>query len=86
MVPTGSAYKVEATPKPTTPVVILDATHRCDQCQAQAYVRVLTYHGQFEFCSHHWNVNADALAEHITADILDETWRLNEVAKLDVSA
>ena len=78
---------VSPKPAPTeTKVVILDATHRCDACGSQAYVRVLTYHGMFEFCSHHYNHNADALAEYITAEILDERWRLFEVAKLDVSA
>ena len=76
-------------PKPApveTKVVILDATHRCDACGSQAYYRVLTYQGMFEFCYHHWNVNADILADKITAEILDESWRLFEVAKLDVSA
>jgi hypothetical protein len=67
-------------------IVILDATHRCDGCGSQAYVRVLTYYGVFEYCVHHWHTHADAMAEIITADILDESWRLDEVAKLDVSA
>lgn len=81
-----AAQTVSPKPAPAEPtrIVILDANHRCDACNAQAYVRVLTYLGTFELCSHHWNSNADALASYITADILDERWRLE--VKLDVSA
>lgn len=87
MAPVGApiASPKPAPVEPTPPrIVILDATHRCDACGSQAYVRVLTYHGMFEFCSHHYNYNADVLAEYITADILDERWRLE--TKLDASA
>ena len=76
------------TPKPTNVVpriVILNSTHRCDACQAQAYVRTVTTLGTFEWCSHHFNRVADALMER-TTETIDERWRLFEVAKLDVSA
>lgn len=67
------------------PVVLLDTSHRCDSCQAQAYVRTVTYWGMLEWCSHHFNKYADALMPH-TVETLDERWRLERVAKLDVSA
>lgn len=83
-----------ATPKPveTTPdpqqIIILDATNRCviERCGAQAYVRVVfVTEDVADFCAHHFSERADkimAVAKHTH----DERWRLDEVAKLDVSA
>lgn len=85
MVPTGTAYRPE-TKETTHHKVTMDATHRCDACHAQAYVRTVTYLGTFEFCSHHYNAHADALMEFGVLETVDERWRLFEVAKLDVSA
>ncbi len=75
-------------PKPSDlvpPVILLDATHRCDACQAQAYVRTVTYDGILEWCGHHYAQYADGLMIH-TVETVDERWRLEKVAKLDVSA
>jgi hypothetical protein len=73
-------------PKPSDlvpPVILLDATHRCDACQAQAYVKVETTLGTFEFCKHHYEKNELALMP-ITVGFLDERWRLE--TRLDASA
>lgn len=66
-----------------TAMATLDATHRCDSCQAQAYVKVETTLGTFEFCKHHYERNELALMP-ITVGFLDERWRLE--TKLDASA
>lgn len=72
--------------EPTHRVVTMDATHRCDACQAQAYVRTVSYNFTFEWCSHHYNLNVDMLTEaYGILETVDERWRLFEVAKLDVS-
>lgn len=34
---------------------ILTANDRCDQCSAQAYVRVTGVSGDLQFCSHHYD-------------------------------
>ena len=41
----------------------LNATHRCDACGAQAYVRVVleSTGGELLFCAHHARVNEDKL-------------------------
>jgi hypothetical protein len=36
-------------------VWLLDATDRCDRCNAQAYVKVIGNSGEILFCSHHYN-------------------------------
>ena len=36
-------------------VWLLDATDRCDRCQAQAYVKVIGNSGELLFCNHHYN-------------------------------
>ena len=38
-----------------TNVWLLDATDRCDRCQAQAYIKVIGNVGELLFCSHHYN-------------------------------
>ena len=42
----------------------MNATHRCDRCGAQAYVRVLLRSRQdLLFCAHHYRQHAPALAK-----------------------
>jgi 4-hydroxyphenylpyruvate dioxygenase-like putative hemolysin len=54
----------------------MNATHRCDRCGAQAYVRILLRsHQDLLFCAHHYRQHAPALAK-MAAEIQDETDRL----------
>jgi hypothetical protein len=63
----------------------LTSADRCDQCQAQAWVRawIDTAKSDLLFCGHHWHVHK---AKFVAADWLwvDNTDRIN--ATLDVSA
>lgn len=90
MVPVAVEQPVAVEIKPDEQQIqILDASHRCIVygCGAQAYVRVV-FNWEDEvadYCAHHFAERADklmAVAKHTH----DERWRLNEVAKLDVSA
>jgi hypothetical protein len=61
----------------------LQATDRCDRCNAQAYVRVVLPAGtDLLFCAHHWAAYEDALRPQ-AAEIVDETHRLTEPATAD---
>lgn len=82
------------TPKPQAPkpdeqkIAILDTSHRCviDRCNAQAYVRVVfVTEDVADFCAHHFSERADKIMP-VAKYTHDERWRLDEVAKLDVSA
>ena len=54
----------------------MDATHRCDRCGAQAYVRtLLPSYRELLFCAHHYRQHAPALAQ-VAVEIRDETERL----------
>lgn len=53
----------------------LTAQDRCDQCGAQAYVRVTLNSGVLLFCSHHARRHATALAD-VALEIVDESDRL----------
>ena len=63
---------------------MLDATDRCDRCQAQAYVKVIG-RGDLEllFCAHHYNramdnaVGYDNLMKFMVS-VIDERERLIE--------
>jgi len=56
----------------------LDASHRCDRCQAQAYVRVmLTNAGELLFCNHHYSQHELSLLA-VTAGVQDERWKLTQ--------
>ena len=52
----------------------LNATHRCDACGAQAYVRVVleSTGGELLFCAHHARVNEEKLRP-LAATWQDET-------------
>lgn len=54
---------------------ILTANDRCDQCSAQAYVKVLFDSGELLFCAHHWNRH-EAVAKDQASRIIDERYRL----------
>lgn len=54
----------------------LDATHRCDRCGAQAYVRVgLLAGGELLFCGHHYTRHSEPLVGR-TAWVVDARDRL----------
>lgn len=56
----------------------LNATHRCDACGAQAYVRVVleSTGGELLFCAHHARANEEKLRP-MAAQWQDETQRLS---------
>lgn len=53
----------------------LNATDRCDECGAQAYIRVELATGELLFCGHHGNEKREAL-EPIAIAWHDETEKL----------
>lgn len=63
--------------KPET--IMLDATHRCDRCGAQAYVHASheNWPGEILFCAHHGREHVPALLE-AGAWVHDESDRLIE--------
>jgi len=66
-----------------TKVWLLDATDRCDRCQAQAYVKVIGEVGDLLFCSHHYNKvmdNAEGYKKMMSfmVEVIDERARLEK--------
>lgn len=64
-------------------VWLLDATDRCDRCQAQAYVKVIGEIGELLFCAHHYNKVMDDVAGYkkmmaFMVEVIDERSRLEE--------
>jgi len=53
----------------------LNAADRCDECGAQAYIRVELASGDLLFCGHHGNEKREAL-EPIALSWHDETEKL----------
>lgn len=53
----------------------LTASDRCDECGAQAYIRVELASGELLFCGHHGNEKREAL-EPIAISWHDETEKL----------
>ncbi len=53
----------------------LTAADRCDECGAQAYIRVELATGELLFCGHHGNEKREAL-EPIAVNWQDETNKL----------
>lgn len=66
-----------ATATQARPEATLTANDRCDQCGAQAYVRVELQAGDLLFCAHHGRRHASALVD-VKATIHDESSRLDE--------
>lgn len=76
-----------AKPKPKPPVAklkttLLNTTHRCDRCGAQAWVKVtmrkserLPQGGHLLFCGHDYHAVEAGIAPFV-ADLLDERHRL----------
>lgn len=54
----------------------LTVSDRCDQCGAQAFVRVTLSSGELYFCAHHGRAASEALRESAVS-ILDESHRLH---------
>jgi hypothetical protein len=66
-----------------TKVWLLDATDRCDRCQAQAYVKVIGQAGDLLFCAHHYNKvmdNAEGYKKMMAfmVEVIDERTRLEK--------
>ena len=62
---------------------ILDASHRCDSCGAQAYVQTLGVTGDLLFCAHHYegilnNEKAQEAMTQFAYQIIDEREHLQE--------
>lgn len=69
--------------KESTDVWILDATDRCDRCQAQAYIKVIGEIGELLFCAHHYNKIMDNEEGYkkmmaFMVEVIDERKRLEE--------
>jgi hypothetical protein len=65
------------------PVWLLDATDRCDRCQAQAYVKVIGKVGDLLFCAHHYNKAMDDAIGYkkmmeFMVEVIDERSRLGK--------
>lgn len=64
-------------------ITFLNATDRCDKCQAQAYVKVIGRNGELLFCAHHYNkimdnaVGYDKMMKFMV-EIIDERKKLIE--------
>jgi hypothetical protein len=72
------AVKVVESPANEKPVYTLDATHRCDRCGAQAYVRVfLKSENSLLFCGHHF-ADLESVLSSIWNYTVDERERLVE--------
>lgn len=64
-------------------VWVLDATDRCDRCQAQAYVKVIGQVGDLLFCAHHYNKVMDSTEGYkkmmaFMVEVIDERKRLEK--------
>jgi hypothetical protein len=64
-------------------VWLLDATDRCDRCQAQAYVKVIGEVGDLLFCGHHYNKVMDNTEGYkkmmaFMVEVIDERKRLEK--------
>ncbi|MGB7447760.1 MAG: hypothetical protein WA892_01415 [Ornithinimicrobium sp.] len=56
----------------------ITATHRCDRCGAQAYVRARLAEGlELHFCAHHGRKHLDRLQDLDGVTITDESERLH---------
>ena len=69
----------ETTLAPEAPAP-LNALDRCDQCGAQAYIRVGVGTGELLFCAHHGH-KYQAKLEGIASSWQDESSRLHEEVK-----
>jgi len=72
---------VEDHPSVVSKKYILNAHDRCDQCQAQALIKVKGLSGELTFCSHHYENIMNNPESHIKmmaflVEILDEREKL----------
>ena len=56
---------------------VLNLSHRCDSCKAQAFVLVKGVTGELLFCGHHYNKHEKAL-ETFAYEVIDERDSINE--------
>ena len=80
------ATTMEAPEKPglrlSTDTMLLNAADRCDQCGAQAFVRIefMAEQGkrkELYLCGHHYHRGEEKI-RRTAVSIQDETWRINE--------
>lgn len=62
---------------------VLDATHRCDVCNAQAYVQTIGTTGDLLFCAHHYegilnNEKAQKAMTQFAYQIIDERSKIGD--------
>ena len=55
----------------------LVASDRCDECGAQAYIRVALESGELLFCAHHGNANKEKL-QPLTINWYDQSEELTQ--------
>ena len=72
---------VEEHPSVVSKKYILNASDRCDKCQAQALIRVKGLSGELTFCSHHYEKIMNSSESHnkmmaFLVEILDEREKL----------
>jgi hypothetical protein len=67
----------------TEKTYVLNAKDRCDRCNAQALVWVNMLAGDLQFCSHHYNKNAEALKPYVI-EIIDERDKINAKSESSV--
>jgi hypothetical protein len=74
--PKGKSMNIETEiTEESTQAPELTAADRCDECGAQAYIRVELASGELLFCGHHGNEKREAL-EPIAISWHDETEKL----------
>ena len=73
-------------PNPAVPltggVAMLNATDRCDECRAQAYVEVTIYGTAMLYCAHHWRHHEDKLVV-VATRIRDFTFLLEPAPRVE---
>jgi hypothetical protein len=74
-VPKGMHMQSTETELETEATQSLNAADRCDECGAQAYIRVELATGELLFCGHHGNEKREAL-QPIALKWTDETEKL----------
>ena len=72
---------VQEHPSVVSKKYILNASDRCDKCQAQALIRVKGLSGELTFCSHHYEKIMNSSESHnkmmaFLVEILDEREKL----------
>lgn len=76
----------KALPAPPEPVYVIPADAQCESCIQRAYARIyMSPESYFELCCHHYRKHKDAILA-VAWDVIDETGRVWDNPKVDVSA